>query len=308
MKAELVQLKADACKMEEKLKCERDSLCTELEIKCQRFREIEMEYDEIKRNLCDEKATVCKLETQMEEMRMASEKEQCEANAKMEKLHMENCMKDESACRIKAQIVDLIRENECKCAEINGLKAKVLANECLLEKIKHSSEVFAQMKNNKVDQMERDKSVLECELKQKKRIICEMEQEACRLKSSIGSKCQPDREVFCLRDKIKELEATTNACCPPPCPVSLCDTSCTRETSVSKNSCCPPAIEKPFCGCTQEQKCKDPSSCSFIRMIKGSTMKACNKNNNNQYVLGELKQLYCDLEKLKDTTSAMKKC
>lgn len=301
VKTELMELKYESEQMQEKFKCERDSFYAEL----QRLREIETEYDETRQNLCQEKANVCKLETQMDQLRHATEKEQCEANVKIQNLKSEICIKDESVCRMKIQIADLMRENECKCTEINVLKTKIGANEYLLEKIKHSSEVFCQMKNMKVNQLERDKSAMECDLKKKKRIICEMEQEVCRLKSSIGGFCQSDREICCLRDKIKELEymKKSSTCCPI-CSVSKCESSCTGEIKCS-SICCPPLPKEPEYGCPREKKCKEPIFCSTNRISKypiSTSIKPCNTDNSSKCVLNELKQLYCDLEQLKDTT------
>lgn len=290
VKTELVELNREACKIEEKLKCERDTLCNELEIKCQRLREIEIEYDEARRNLCEEKANVCKLLTQMEEMRQCNEKELCEANSKIQKLKTEICLKDESTCRMKSQIVALSRENEYKCTEINVLKSKVLANECLLEKIKHSSQVFAQMKSTKIEQLERNKSALEFDLKQKKKIICELEREACHLKSSINNCYQHECEVCCLRNKIKELGSTKNS--SKYCPVVKCESICTREI---KSSCCSPPSNDLDCG---YKKCKEPSSYSLNRI---TPIKTSNNDNSTKCVLNELKQLYSDSEQFKET-------
>lgn len=307
MKKELVELKNEACQMEEKLKCEREILSNKLEITCQRFREKEIEYKEVRQNLCEEKENVCKLEKQMEEMRQANEKERWEANAKIQKLKKENCIKDENACQMKNHISDLIRENECKCSEITALISKVKANDCLLEKIKHSSEVFDQMKNNKVDQLEREKCAMECDLKQKKKIIGEMKREACRLKNTIKDRdqcnsCPPDREVCCVRDKIKKIESMTiPSSCFSTIPVSKCESSYTWENKCS--SYCSTSPREPNCGgCSRGKKCNVQSCCSFNRPTKYLIgTQTCNIDGDNR-VLTELKQLYCDIEQLKDTT------
>lgn len=301
VKIELTELKCAAYQTEEKLKCERDTLCTELEIKCQRLQEIVIEFDETKRFLCEEKANVYRLETQMEKMRYTNEKERCEAKSKIQKLKTEMCMKEECVCQMKSQITDLVQDNECKCTEIYELKTKVQANECLLEKFKHSSDVFTQMNNNKLEQLERDKSLLECDLKEKKKIICEMEREVYRLQSSASNNCQTDREIGCLRNKINELESTKclNTCCP----VSKCEPSCLREIKCGSSSCYPPPpCRESVCGYPQPTKCNEPSSCSTNRMCPSpKPAQTCNKN-----VLSELKRLYCDLEQLKeDTTRAL---
>lgn len=310
MKRELVELKNDACQMEEKLKCEREILSNKLEITCQRFREMEIEYEEVRQNLCEEKSNVCKLEKQMEEIQQVNEKERCEANAKIQTLKKENCVKDENACQMKSHIADLIRENECKCSEITTLKSKVQANDCLLEKIKHSSEVFDQMKNNKVDQLEREKYAMECDLKQKKKIIGEMKREACRLKNAIKirdqcNNCPSEREVCCVRDKIKKIESMS---IPSSCfSVSKCEFSSTRGKKCSFCSVSP--RESSYSGCSRGKKCNMSSCCSFNCTTKCSTgTKTCNIDGENR-VLSELKQLYCDIEKLKDTTkSSLARC
>lgn len=313
IKRELECVKIEACRMEEKLKCERDTLCHELEIKCQKLREIEIEYDEVRQCYCEEKANVCRLETQIDEMRQIIEKERCEANAKIQKLKAEICMKDERLCQMKSHIADLIRENECKCAEINALKSKVQANECLLEKIKHSSEVFDQMKNNKVDQLEREKCEMENDLKLKKQIIGDMKREACRLKNVIKNRdscnsCPIERDMCCKI--IKKVESVNiPSSCFPICPVSKCETSCVPKCRSS--TCCPSLPKAPFCGgCPQDKKCNVSSCCTFSRPNKCpmGTMKTCKGNDENK-VLSELKRLYCDLEQLKDSTkSRMTKC
>lgn len=304
LKNELTEQQHNACQMEEKLKCERDTLSTEHQIKCQRLREMEIEYEELRQNLCEEKANSCKLGTQLEEMRYANEKERCEATNKIQKLKTEICTKDEGACLMKRQIADLLRENECKCAEINALKTKIQANECLLEKIKQSSEVFVQLMNNKMDQLERDKTALECDLKQKKRIIGEMERESCRLKSSMSNSCQSDREVCCLRDKIKELESSKNA--SPCCPITKCESSCSCVREKKCNSIC--CSTPPECRCPRENKCNDPNFCSSSRMSKCLNLtptKTCNNDNGRKGVLSELKQLYCELEQLKGSAKTL---
>lgn len=314
MKKELMELKNEACQMEEKLKCEREILSNKLDIACQRFREKEYEYEEVRQNLCEEKANVCKLEKQMEEMRQANEKERWEANVKIQNLKKENCIKDENACQMKSHISDLIRENECKCSEINALKSKVKANNCLLEKIKHSSEVFDQMKNNKVDQLEREKCAMEGDLKQTKKIISEMKREMCRLKSLMKDRdqcnsCPSEREVCCVRDKIKKIESMN---IPSSCfsifPVSKCESSYTQEKKC--NSFCSTSPSEPNCGaCSRDKKCNKSSCCSFNRPTKCSTgTKTCNIDGDNR-VISELKQLYCDIEQLKDTAkSSLARC
>lgn len=316
MMKELMELKNEACQIEKILLCEREALSSKLEIKCQRLRKIEIEYENVRQNLCEEKKNVCKLESQLEEMRQVSEKERCEANVKIQKLQKENCMKEENVSQMKCNIVELKRVNEFKCTEINELRRKVEANECLLEKIKHSSEVFDQMKTNKVDKLEREKSAIECDLKKKKKTIGDMKREACQLKNPIKGReqiisCPSEGEVCCVRDKIKKIESMSS--CHLTCPVNKCESSCTLENKSRSNVCgSSTLIREPRYGRrSRENICNVPNSYSFKRPSKFSRdKKTCdNDDGNDNKVISELKQLYCNLEQLKGTTkSHMEKC
>lgn len=285
----LADAKSQITVIEDKMKLEREMLNNELEIKCQRLRTMQIEYDEAKQIIDEETSNVRKLETQVANLREVNEKHRREANAQTQRLKEENSAKDENALRMKSQISELARENECISSENCALKTQLQGKKCLLEKMKHAMEMLDQTKTAQIGQLEREKNALEYDVQQKKKKIEDLEQEMCSLRNKIkeielnnGLQAN-EREMYCLRKKIKELETKFN-CCPPVKRVSNClrDKDC-KEREL--NSCCS----------TNRNKC-------------AAAPKTCDNGcvDNCGCILKDLNQMYCNLAQFKDAHMAKK--
>ncbi|VVC44139.1 Hypothetical protein CINCED_3A019488 [Cinara cedri] len=181
----------------QKLKHEEDTLSDELNIRCQKHHMLETELCEAKRMIDDEKCKIQNSQTSTAEFRDACERNNREMNSKIRNLKEENCIKAESLCCLQNRIVEQSVENECTTSEINSLKKQVIANECLIERMRRSAEVFEQQKNSKCEQLEKDTNLLLCDIQEKEMKIANLEHKA--------------RE---LREKLKNPESTCQSIAP----------------------------------------------------------------------------------------------
>jgi len=209
-KSELANVKNHAHLMATNIQQEKEAMLQEIKISCQKFRNKEIEYDELSCNINDMKLNVYQLETLVKELQMTCEVNRCE----IQRLKKENGVNDEYACLKESKIAHLIRENKCMSLENNAFTTQTDVNRCILEKMKHATE--------NLDRLEKENNTLLCTVQQQKNKIDHLEKatccllerernnehEICRLREEIN---QPEMinkhdEVRCLRKKIKKLE------------------------------------------------------------------------------------------------------
>lgn len=269
--------------MQEKTSLEREKLSNELEVMCQNLQTIQIEYHEIKHTIDEEKFNVHKLETQKVNLLEVNEKDRCEANIHIQRLKKDKSAKDENAYRIRNQISDLTRKNECISSENGMLKTQLHGNNSLLEKMKQAIALIDRTKDNHIHQLKRDKDALECDVKQKKKKIDDLKEEMCSFQEKINeiefNKCfqVTERDICHLKKKIDKLESkyNNNSCPPFKCgPKFSRDTNCKERESnnsyTSNHSKCPAATNE----------CDN--SCIVNRSIRN-----------------DMKKMYCNMELFK---------
>jgi len=278
--------------VKEKARLEWESLSNELELKCQKMRTLQMEYKEAVQVIDEEKATVRKLETLVAGMRETAEKDRCEANVQAQRLKKEISAKEETVGRLKGQIAELARDNECAASENSTLKSQLQSKKTLLDKMKHAIETLEQTKNRQIEQLERDKSALACDAQQKGKRIENLEQEICatreKIKEAELNNCfkANEREICCLRKKIKELETKYNGGCHQATQGAGGRRACPRHTDCKHRE---PVTAGPCCQSAGRNKCPPvPKACDA----------GCVDNGR---ILDDLKQMYCNLEQFKET-------
>lgn len=276
--------------MEEKTRMEREALSSELEIMCQRRRTIQIECNDVRGAIDEEKSNVHVLQTQVVNLRQANEKDRCEANTQNQRLKKDNSEKDENACQIKNQISQLTRENESISSDNCMLKTQLHGKKILLDKMKQAIEFLEQTKNNQIAQLERDKNALECAVQQKKETIEKLEQEMHSFREQIKEielnkfVQSNEKEKCCLEKKIEELESKYNSNNNyrlfTKCESIMCSSQDkdSEEEQDSKN-CCP----------SNQSKCSP------------STNNDGNDSVDNSCIIRNLKQMYCKLEQFKET-------
>lgn len=319
-KAELTNVKSHAMLTDEKMRLERETLCNDLEVTYKRLRDTEMENDKNSQRYEEEKCVVHKLNQLVENLRIASERDRCEFDARIQKLNEEKCMTDETLCCMKDEVRELTRENDCITSENERLKAQVRENEYQLEKVKNSVDCLNMASMCKIKELERDKNMLECDMQEKYKKICCLEREVCRLndkikeceaeccrREKIAKDCEKEncqREMAslneaneCLRKRLKELEAE---CCRrekiKECELNKCLQEREKEQGMIKclqnkikekgaccgrdNNSCPRATNK-VCG-NNNNTCCPSSSCDTCPAIPSRNMETRNDCCNNE--------------------------
>jgi len=140
----LCDTKLSAKHMEQKFKLEREHLSNELEISCKKTNELEMRYDETKRELNGERCTIKTFYKKMKESNKVNEKTHLETKKQFQKLN-------ENLWCLKEKVNELEQENDCKSMEINTLKNKLYERDGQLQQMHLLSEKIEEMKKKKIE-------------------------------------------------------------------------------------------------------------------------------------------------------------
>jgi len=167
------------------IKQETETLTNKLKIKCQKLRDMEVKYNKYLRTIDEEKSKKCELETSVMVLREAINRDRCRTNAQIQQIKKENCAKDGDLCLMKSKIEELTRKVVCVSSEIGSLKTQGSAIKCLLDKIKHSTELMTSIKTNNLDVLEGEKSALVAEIREKKTKIVNLQQKDRHLRETI---------------------------------------------------------------------------------------------------------------------------
>lgn len=210
-KKNLCDIKLSAKHMEQKFKLEREHLSNELEISCKKTNELEMRYDETKRELNGERCTIKTFYKKMKESNKANEKTHLETKKQFQKLN-ENlwCLQEDSKNK-EEKVNKLEQENDCKCMEINTLKNKLYERDGQLQQMYLLSEKIEEMKKKKIE--------ASCCTKKK------TETNTCCLKEKTKG------NISCVRE-----DSTTNMCCCTTNNEKVCiQSDATKSKASNKN-------------------------------------------------------------------------
>lgn len=224
---------------EQKLDHAAETLVSESNIKRQQLRVLETERQEAARAADDEAARTQDLQASAAELRDARDRENRQLNCRMRELREENRAKAEGLCCVKNRTREQCDENVCAASEIVSLSNQVASNECLIEKMKRSAEVYEQQKNGADDQLGKDAKSLQSEILAVEAKIADAE-----------------REVRAIQEKSKRPVPVPGPCAasrsPDDCPEKkmaekLSETACLVDDSKRQKYC---SEDKP------EQLCK----------------------------------------------------
>lgn len=177
-----------------------ETLVSESNIKRQQLHVLETECQEAGRAADDEAARTQNLQASAAELRDARERDNRLVSCRIRELREENRAMAEGLCCVKNRAREQCDENACVASEIVSLSKQVASNECLIEKMKRSAEVYEQQKNGADDQLGKDAKSLQCD-------ILAVE----------GKIADADREIRALQEKSKR-PAPAPGPCASRCP------------------------------------------------------------------------------------------
>lgn len=139
-KLKLDDLRSSATLAEEKWKFEIESLSYELNMKSNKLKDLELQYNEVNCKINDEKCKVKTLVITLKELKEASLQKYNEMKNQVQKFKQENSSKDTELCCLKNNVKQLQRENEFINMEIKTLKNKLHKKNCQLKEFKFLSQ------------------------------------------------------------------------------------------------------------------------------------------------------------------------
>ncbi|CAI6350438.1 unnamed protein product [Macrosiphum euphorbiae] len=145
--------------MEETFKLERALLSNELEISHNKTNDLEMRYNEAKKELNAERCTIETFYKKIKESNKVNEKTHLKTKKQLKKLN-------ENLCCLKEKVNELEQENDCKCMEISALKSKLDEREGQLQKMNLLSEKIEQIEKQQIEACLKEKTKVNnpCEL------------------------------------------------------------------------------------------------------------------------------------------------
>lgn len=134
VKENLHNSKLCASRAEEKWNLERETLSNELNTKCKKLHDLEMQYNEANTTINENACKIKTLETTLKDVKEVSLKKHDELKYLVQKLK-EFSTKETNLCKLKNDNNQLKQENELIVMEINSLKNKLKEKECQLNEL-----------------------------------------------------------------------------------------------------------------------------------------------------------------------------
>lgn len=114
---------------------ERESLCNELQKKCEELSDMQVRYDEEKCNSEDQKCKYDQLFKTLIEVNKLIGQSHYEMKNQVHKLRKEICTKDDNLCNLKNEVKELKQNNELNSMEMKEQKNKLHERECQLKQM-----------------------------------------------------------------------------------------------------------------------------------------------------------------------------
>ncbi|XP_026820541.1 centromere-associated protein E-like [Rhopalosiphum maidis] len=181
-KADIADVRSRMKKAEECLKRERTALADKLEDKERELQIAKADLETAVRTVAELRANVEKLLAAVAELRETMARERCEAEKATRALKEENCAASEKVCRAADELASVRRDNAQVVAKIESLKCQVQTNECQLDELRQLSEARNRAKDEKCEQLERERCLLTEDLQCKKKKIADLERQLCRMR------------------------------------------------------------------------------------------------------------------------------
>lgn len=188
-KLELADAKCHANLMVQNINLEKEEMLQEVKTSYQKFRDKELECDELNCNIDDMKSNVHKLERLVKELQTTCETNRCE----IRRLKKENCENDEYASLMKSKIVQLVKDNGCMSLENDELRTQSHVDRCKMEKMKHMT--------NNVDRLTQENAALLCTVQLQIKKIDYLEEELGCLRKN-EREVNNERETCSLHEEI----------------------------------------------------------------------------------------------------------
>ncbi|XP_025196738.1 filament-like plant protein 1 [Melanaphis sacchari] len=181
-KADIADVKSRLKKAEECLKRERTTVAEKLKEKERELKAVKFELETAVQTVTELRAKVEKLQAAIAELRETMNRERSETEATARALREENCEASDKVCQAAEELASARRDNEQVTSKIESLKCQVQTNECQLDELRQLSEARNRAKDEKCEQLERERSFLTEDLQCKKKKIADLERQLCRMR------------------------------------------------------------------------------------------------------------------------------
>lgn len=182
--AELDEAQERAIRAEDGWRANEEARACEADEAQRRLHNAALEAVVARRAAEEERANACRLEREVAELRDAADRERAEAEARAERLDRDNRANEQAACRAEARASQLRRDNERAAEEAQRLRDRARVTECLLDEMKRSS---GRVANDRLQEAERVKAALKCDVQAADAKIVRLECEIRRLRDKMGS-------------------------------------------------------------------------------------------------------------------------
>ncbi|CAH1732495.1 unnamed protein product [Aphis gossypii] len=225
-KADIADVRCRLKKAEECLRRERATLVEKLKEKARELEIAKCELDTTIRTVAELKANVEKLQATIAELRETMARERSEAETAIRALKEENSEASNKVCRATDDLANARRDNSQVTSKIESLRCQVQNHETQLDELHQLSEARNRAKDEKCEQLERERCLLTEDLQCKKKKIADLERQLCRMREEAcggGGTNSAMSNGMC--------PSSTANCCPSNDMVNQQDTHCDSNES-----------------------------------------------------------------------------